>query len=103
MNLTPLRSLLKQDYNHEICVEILGETSRLFREDLSNRWYFLLLNRIFAAIIDNPDFIDADTAEPILEILSRRALDGIDAVERQNGGQLISAANELTEVFCAIP
>jgi hypothetical protein len=50
MNLTPLRTLLKQEYSHEVCVEILSETSRLYREDLPNRWYFLLLNRLFAAV-----------------------------------------------------
>ena len=103
MNLAPLRSLLRQEYSHEVCVEILGETSRIFREDLSHRWYFLLLNRVFAGITDNPDFIDADTAEPILEVLSHWAVEGIDAIEQQDDNQLISAANQLTEVFCAIP
>src|SRR5436309_1141622 len=50
MSLTPRRTLLKQEYSHEVSVRILSETSRLFREDLPNRWYFLLLNRIFAGI-----------------------------------------------------
>src|SRR6266849_2137104 len=54
MDLTPLRTLLKQEYSHEVCVKILGETSRLYREDLPNRWFFLLQHQIFAAITDNP-------------------------------------------------
>ena len=103
MNLTPLRALLKQEFSHEVCLKILQETSLLFREDISTRWYFLLLHRIFAAIIDNPDFHDADTAMPILEVLRLRASDGIDAVEQRSAELLISAANQLTEVYCAIP
>ena len=103
MSLTPLRTLLRQEYSHEICVQILSETSRLYREDLPNRWYFLFLNRIFAGITSNPDFYDADKAVPVLEVLSQRAQDGIDAIEQENDSLLIYSANQLTEVYCAIP
>jgi hypothetical protein len=81
----------------------LGRDVRLYREDLPNRWFFLLLHQIFAAITDNPDFYDADSAMPVLEILSHRALDGIDAIEQRNDSLLIPLANQLTEVYCAIP
>lgn len=92
-----------QTISIESCLQILDATSRLYREDLSNRWYFLLLNRIFAQIISNPDFHEADKAEPILEVICQQALNGIDAFELRNDDQLISSANQLTEAYCGMP
>jgi hypothetical protein len=100
MNLTLLRLLLGQPYSHEVCTEIIGETARLLRADTTVRWYFLLLNRIFVYIIGDPNSLrDADTGGPVLTSICIAAKLGVDAIEKSDGSQLVSAANELTAAY----
>ena len=103
LNLTPLRNLLKQIYSHEICVLILRETAGLYREEIPSRWYFLMLNRVFSGIIDNPELYEADQAEPILEVIAETALSGIDAIEATDTEALLVSANRLTGAYSAVP
>ena len=103
MNLSLLRILLGQTYSHEVCIEIVSETARLFRQEASPRWYFLLLNRIFVYIIAHPDDLkDADTVEPTLRALSISAALGIDAIEQQDQDELILAANGLAAAYARL-
>ena len=99
MDLSSLRNLLAQTYSTEICAQILRETSLLYREDRSDRWYFLLLYLIFFQIIDNSELYDADRSEPLFKVLSRQSLDGIDAIANNNVPLLISSANQLAEAY----
>jgi hypothetical protein len=103
MNLRPLRSLLRPPYSDEALGQILIETSRLYREDLEHRWFFLLLNRVFVRVLDNPDLTEPDTAEPVLQTLSAQALIGLTGIEQRDRDLLISAANQITEAYCGFP
>jgi hypothetical protein len=53
--------------------------------------------------LDNPDFRDADTVGPILEVIFESAMLGVDAVESKNAPLVINLANRLTEAYSAIP
>jgi hypothetical protein len=75
----------------------------LYREPGVNRWFPLLLNRIFVEIIDNPDLIHADTAEPVLEVIALQGSRAIDAIERGETQVLLQAADRLTEAYCGLP
>ena len=103
MQLSPLRTLLGQRYSFDTCRVIAGESATLYREPLEFRWYFLLLNRIFSEIIGNPDFHEADTIDPILDVVFEYALKGVDAAEQGNVEVLLLCANQLTEAYTAIP
>jgi hypothetical protein len=102
MKLEHLRSLLGQTYSFDVLRKILDETARLYREDLENRWFFLLLNRVFVQVLDSPDLIDPDTADPILEVLSAQAINGLEAIARSDQGLLVSSADQLTEAYCGL-
>lgn len=102
MNLSPLRVLLGQSFSHQTCLLVLAETLHLYREDLPSRWYFLLLNRIFAQLLENPEFPDVDTSGPILDVIYRQTLMGLDAIEQLDDELLVSSANQLTEAYCAM-
>src|SRR2546423_100615 len=104
-NLQPLRSLLKHVHSRETCPRILDETARLYREPLPERWYFLLLNRVFAFVIDDPDMfygVSEDNPSPTLNDIAQTAISGIGAIERMDEQSLISSANHLTEKFSAL-
>lgn len=103
MQFKPLRTLLEQGYSLDACRAVTAETASLYRELLISRWYFLLLNRIFCQIIDNPDFIEADTVDPILDSIFKHALQGLDAAEQGDTKSLILCANQLVEAYTAIP
>lgn len=103
MNLGPLRELLNQPYSNDVCRAILEQTAILYREPGVNRWFPLLLNRIFAQIIDNPEIIHADTAEPVLEVIAQQASRAIEAFERDDSDLLLQAADQLTETYCGLP
>jgi hypothetical protein len=99
-NLTLLRLLLGQTFSHEICTEIISETSRLYREDITSRWFFLLLNRIFVYIADHGENLaDANVVEPQLRSISESARFGIDAIEKSDNTGLLAAANNLTAAY----
>jgi hypothetical protein len=103
MPLKPLRTLLEQGYSFEVCTGILRETALLYREPIIFRWYFLLLNKVFREILVNPDFREADTVGPILEVIFESALTGVDAIEIKNAPLVLNSANRLTEAYSAIP
>ena len=103
MPLKPLRTLLGQGYSFPVCAGILSETATLFKEPIRFRWYFLLLNRIFVEIVSNPDFRQADTVDPILDVIFQQALKGLDAAEKEDTGTVVLCANQLTEAYAAIP
>ena len=65
MNFSKLRNALNRTYSQEACVEILSETAICFREQVPMRWYLLLINRVFAQVIDNPEFFEADHVDPL--------------------------------------
>lgn len=98
-----LRILLGQPYNFDRCLEIITETAALYREPTRFRWYFLLLNRIFGSLIDNPELHDPEQTGPILEFIYEHSCDGLDAVESGDTERLVSTANQLTEGYLAIP
>ena len=103
MNFERLKSLLAQRPSHDLCVQVLNETASLFREDLPGRWYFLFINRVFEQVISNPELHDPDTADPILEVLSKKAIEGLEALERGDHAELGSSANQITEAYCGLP
>ena len=103
MNLDALRGLLNQPYSNVVCTAILHETSILYREPCAHRWFPLLLNRIFAQIIENPELIHVDTTEPVLEMIAQQASRAIDAIERGDIELLLQAADQLTEAYCGLP
>ncbi len=103
MNLVRLRNLLEQVYSYETCSQLLSETALLFREEHQSRWYFLLLNRVFAYIIDNPDLYEADIVEPILQTIRSHAIEGLDAIQRGELNRLVTAANGITNAFGVLP
>lgn len=100
MNLTRLRGLLQQACSHETCLGIIGETSALYREEIPSRWFFLLLNRIFSHVIDNPELIDPETADPVLSTLLEHALLGLSVLDDQE--LLVQSAQQLTEAYCGM-
>jgi hypothetical protein len=61
------------------------------------------LNRVFGQVIDNAELHDPDTAEPVLEVLSKKAIEGLVAMERGDHAGLISFANQITEAYCGFP
>ena len=99
MDLTRLRCLLKQAHSHATCIAVLEETARLYREDDSRRWFFLLLNRVFAQIIDNPELHDPETAEPVLETIFVQALLGTDS---RSVEELRDCDKPITEAYCGL-
>jgi hypothetical protein len=103
MNLTSFRTLFAQTCSYEACSQIRDEAATLYREDHPSRWYFLLLNRIFAQLVDNPELHDADRAEPTLAVIYDEAVNGIDAIEQSDMEKLIASANGLTEAYCGMP
>ena len=103
MNLAPLLDLLKQPYNSDNCVSILHETTLLYREDEPYRWLFLLLNRIFHQILENPEMYDAERSDPVLETVFRYALACLDAVELNDAPPVEAQACRLTEAYCGFP
>jgi hypothetical protein len=103
MSLNSLRTLLGREHSFEVHTSILAETALLYREEHRERWFFLLLNRVFAQVADNSELYEADTAEPVLEVIGQQASSGIDAIERGDVNLLISAANQITETYCGIP
>ena len=103
MNFTKLRLALSRAYSHDACVEILAETAICYREQVPSWWYLLLVNRVVAQVIDNPDLFESDLVDPLWESLSGQALAGLNAIERDDRAALISAADMLTETYCAIP
>ena len=103
MNLRPLRELLNQPYSNAVRSAILHHTSILYREPEADRWFPLLLNRIFAQIMENPELIHADTTEPVLEVVALQASRGIDAIERGDTELLLRSAEQLTEAYCGLP
>jgi hypothetical protein len=94
---------LEQVYSYETCSQLLSETAQLLREDHASRWYFLLLNRVFAYIIDNPDLHEADITEPILQTIRSHAINGLDAIERGDLDLMITAANGISNAFGVLP
>jgi hypothetical protein len=100
IELTPLRSLLRQPPSRESCLGIIGETSALYKEDVPSRWFFLLLNRIFCQIIDNPELIYPDTAEPVLDTIFAQSLLALDDID--DSESLTRAAWQLTEAYCGL-
>jgi hypothetical protein len=82
---------------------ILEETAMLYREPIEHRWFFLLLNRSISAIIDNPDLIDVEICEPILEVVLHEALSGVRAAQTDDLVALIRSADAITEAYCALP
>ena len=103
MNFERPKSQLAQRPSHDLCVQVLKETASLYREDLPSRWYFLFLNRVFEQVISNPELHDPDTAEPILEVLSQKSIEGIEALEHGDHAGLISSANQIAEAYCGLP
>lgn len=103
MNFATLRSALSLTYSHEACLEILAETAIRYRELTPFRWYFLLLNRIFVQVIDNPELYEADHIEPLWITLSQEALAGIEAIEIGDQIAVCASADRLTEAYCAVP
>src|SRR5579862_909746 len=103
MPLKSLRTLLEQGYSFEVCTGILSETATLYREPITFRWYFLLVNRIFGEIVNNPDFHEADMVDPILQVVFQQSLNGLDAVEAGDTQAALRCANELTEAYTAFP
>jgi hypothetical protein len=99
----PLRTLLDREYSFDTALEILKETAALYREPIQFRWYYLLLNRIFGSLIDNPELSDADQADPILKFIYQQARHGLDAIDARNLTALLATANALTEAYSAIP
>lgn len=102
-NLKPLRTLLAHIDSHERCSTILAETARLFGTQDPNSWYFFLLNRVFVSIIDDPDMFYgvSNIPPPVLRDISQYALNGIDAIERDDRDALIASANGLTNAHSA--
>jgi hypothetical protein len=103
MDFTALRKALNRTYSHEACVEILKETAICYREQTPMRWYILLVNRIFARVIDNPDLFEADHVDPIWETICREGLHGISAIVAGDAIELTTSGDRLTEAYCAIP
>ena len=103
MNFTKLRAALSRTYSQEACVEILAETAIHYREQTPFRWYLLLLNRIYVQIVGNPELLETDLVDPLWVSLSEQSLAGIEAIERDDHVALVSAANFLTETYCAVP
>lgn len=102
MDFAPLLSLLRRPYSAEICRRLLRETGRIYREDFPERWYFLLLNRVLVQILENPDLYEADTSEPVIEVVAASAQRAIDAIKVGDLTALTRAANEITEAYCGI-
>jgi len=92
---------LKLSYSHETCVAILRETAVLYREDDPFRW-FLLLNRIFHQLVENPELYDAETVTPVFETISSHAQKVIDAVASGDLQLVLAHANGLTEAYCGL-
>ena len=103
VNLSRLQALLRQTRSADTYRQIVLETALLYREETWSRWYFLLLNRIFAQIMENPQLYEAETAEPTLTVISEQALNGTEAIERLDSQRLMSSANQLTEAYCGMP
>ena len=103
MNLEALRELLNRPYSNVVCTAILHETSNLYREPGANRWFPLLLNRIFVQILENPELIHADTTEPVLETVAQQASRAIGAIARGEADSLLQASDQLTEAYCGLP
>jgi len=103
MNLEPLRSLLRPPFSSEALRQILPEASRLYQEDLEDRWFFLLLNRVLVQALENPDLTDPDTAGPVLDTLRTQALRALDGVALADRDLIVSAANQITEAYCGFP
>ena len=103
-SLAPLRILLERIHSQEICAEVLAETARLFHLPHSHRWYFLLVNRIFVYLIDEPDMfygVDDDNPSPVLRNITQIVLNGISAIERDDRDALAASANDLTKAYSA--
>jgi hypothetical protein len=99
-NLTLLRLLLGQTYSYEVCAEIISETARLCKEEIADRWFFLLLNRVFVYIADHgEDLTDAEVVEPLLRSISKSAQFGVIAIEKSDNAGLLAAANDLTAAY----
>ena len=98
-----LSALLKQPYSNDICRQILAHTGRLFKQDQPFRWYFLLLNRVFAQVLEHPDLYDADISTPIIETLRSQALKGVDAAASRDLHAVIASANQITEAYGVLP
>lgn len=99
MNLEPLRNLLGRINSYETCSKIVAETSRLSRDSGQERWYFLLLNRTFVWLIDEPDMfygVSENNPSPTLRAVWECAVSGIDAIERGDSQALKASANRLT-------
>jgi hypothetical protein len=101
MDLTTLRILLRQACSHDTCLEIIRETAVLYREEAPSRWFFLLLNRIFCQIVENPELISPETAEPVLSTILEHSLLGLDVLD--NCELLTRTAWQLTEAYCGLP
>jgi hypothetical protein len=67
------------------------------------RWYLLLINRIFAQVIDNSELYEADHVDPLWETLCPEALQGISAITAGDVVALAASADRLTEAFCGLP
>jgi hypothetical protein len=54
-------------------------------------------------VVDNPDLIYADTAEPVLKVIALQGFRAIDAIERGETEVLLLAADQLAEAYCGLP
>ena len=103
MSLASLRSLLVQPPSQDSFRQIVSETATLVREPGRFVWFFLLLNRVFAFVLDDPELLDPDTSEPILETLYQFSRNGLDAIEADRVDRLIEAANSLAAAYSVLP
>ena len=103
MNYTMLTSALSLTYSHEACLQILEAAAQCYREQTILRWYPLLINRIFAQVIDNPEFFEADQVDPVWDTLCEEARRGLAALISGDVPAVSRSADRLTEAFCALP
>jgi hypothetical protein len=95
---TSLRNLLGRVNSHESCSGVIAESWQLSQAGGPYAWFFLLLNRTFISLIDQPDMfygVSESTPSPVLSEISRHALEGLGAIERDDPRAVMASANFL--------
>lgn len=73
------------------------------RNQASQRWFFLFLNRVYSQLLEHSELHDPDTSIPILDVIKDHALQGLRAIDRSDDAALLRAADGITDAYCALP